>query len=110
MVCILQAILLAQNNVSKHKRSLGMRRTLFAGVAMVVALVLAFSLAQTPAAAEGYNSELAQQATVTATAPGSLPDTGSEGGANIALLAVLGAVAISVAGVALLSSGRKAEV
>jgi hypothetical protein len=99
-----------KNNVSKHKRSVRMRRTLFAGAAMVVALMLAFALVGTQgAAAEAYDSELAQRATVTATAPGSLPDTGSEGGANIALLAVLGAVAIGVAGVALLSSGRKAE-
>lgn len=87
-----------------------MRRTLFVGAAMVVALVLAFSLVRTPsAAAESNNSELAQRATVTATAPGSLPDTGSESGANIALLAVLGVFAIGVAGVALLSSGRKNE-
>jgi hypothetical protein len=86
-----------------------MRRTLFVGASMVVALVLAFALAGIPGvAAEGYEAPAAQ-ATVTATAPGSLPDTGSEGGANIALLAVLGAVAISVAGAALLTSGRKAE-
>jgi uncharacterized protein HemX len=46
---------------------------------------------------------------MTATSPANLPDTGSEGGANVALLAVLGALALGVAGVALLSSGRKAQ-
>lgn len=86
-----------------------MRRTLFVGAAMVAALLLAFALVRTPSVAAETNAAPVAQATVTATAPGSLPDTGSEGGANIALLAVLGVFAIGVAGAALLTSGRKAE-
>ncbi len=86
-----------------------MRRSLFIGAAMVVTLMLAFSLTvSTSALAEGYSAPVAQ-ATTTATSPAGLPDTGSEGGANVALLAVLGALALGVAGVALLSSGRKAQ-
>ncbi len=86
-----------------------MRRSLFIGAAMVVALMLAIGLMQSPiASAEGYSAPVAQ-ATTTATSPAGLPDTGSEGGANVALLAVLGALALGVAGVALLSSGRKAQ-
>ncbi len=86
-----------------------MRRSLFIGAAMVVALMLAISLTvSTSALAEGYSAPVAQ-ATTTATSPAGLPDTGSEGGANVALLAVLGALALGVAGVALLSSGRKAQ-
>jgi LPXTG-motif cell wall-anchored protein len=87
-----------------------MRRSLFIGAAMVVTLLLAFSLMGTPStrAEESYDPAL-QQATVTATSPAGLPNTGEEGGANIALLGVLGALALGVAGVALLSGGRKSE-
>lgn len=45
----------------------------------------------------------------TPTSPAGLPDTGAGGGLNIALLGVLGAVALGIAGIALLTSGRKSE-
>jgi len=110
MVWIMHAHFRHDFGVPKYKRSDGMRRSLFIGASMVVALMLAFTLVRTPsAAAEGYSAPVGQEATVTATSPANLPDTGSEGGANVALLAVLGALALGVAGVALLSSGRKAQ-
>jgi hypothetical protein len=109
MVWIMHAHFRHDFGVPKYKRSDGMRRSLFIGAAMVVTLMLAFSLTvSTSALAEGYSAPVAQ-ATTTATSPAGLPDTGSEGGANVALLAVLGALALGVAGVALLSSGRKAQ-
>jgi LPXTG-motif cell wall-anchored protein len=87
-----------------------MRRSLFIGAAMVVTLLLAVSLMRMPSASaeENYGPAM-QQATVTATSPAGLPNTGEEGGTNVALLGVLGALALGVAGAALLTTGRKAE-
>jgi len=80
-------------------------------VAMVAALWLAVGLMSAPGAyAQGqYAPTYDGQETVTPTMEASLPETGSDDSANLALLAVLGAFALGVAGVALLSNGGKTE-
>lgn len=95
-----------------------MRRSLLLGTLMVLALMLAIGLMGVPGAYAQPQAAPVAQATPTtdddddaetAPTPGSLPDTGAGGGANIALLGVLGALALGVAGAALLTTGRKSE-